>query len=214
MALKTQKQPQTAGSVDGARWSASSRLAVASTCPAASAPNDCVPTMTPSPTNVTPLRSCSTAPIIDGATAARCTSGSGVKTPSSGRAASCAAPRPAPSSSPHVSSRDAADRAQATPPPSRFSSAGMMMDATVDRANSTTPPSCQSWMVTAWAAAAVPVESRPCTVFVIQRKARLSAAERSWTAPPAVASRVSAARDGILKMEPQRTSLRRSSSAR
>jgi len=41
-----------------------------------------------------------------------------------------------------------------------------------------------TWIVTACAAAAVPVVSRPCTVLVIQMKARLSAADRSCTAPP------------------------------
>eukprot|EP00967_Tisochrysis_lutea_P116328 scaffold187207_cov22-Tisochrysis_lutea.AAC.1 len=162
--LNTQKHHQTAGRERGANRSAVSKLTVATTCPVARAPKDCVPTITPSPTKVIPLRSCNTAPIIEGTTAARCTSTNGEKTLSNGSANSCAHPRAAPKMRPQVIRREAAARALATPPPLRFSSAGIMMDATVERAKSTTPPSCHSWAVMACAAAAVPVWSRLCTV--------------------------------------------------
>mmetsp|Transcript_21290 Transcript_21290/g.64890 ORF Transcript_21290/g.64890 Transcript_21290/m.64890 type:complete len:221 (-) Transcript_21290:6-668(-) len=203
--LNTQKHHQTAGRERGANRSAVSKLTVATTCPVARAPKDCVPTITPSPTKVIPLRSCNTAPIIEGTTAARCTSTNGEKTLSNGSANSCAHPRAAPKMRPQVIRREAAARALATPPPLRFSSAGIMMDATVERAKSTTPPSCHSWAVMACAAAAVPVWSRLCTVLVIPMKARLSAIERICTAPPAAARRASDAREGTLQMVCQRT---------
>mmetsp|Transcript_470 Transcript_470/g.1350 ORF Transcript_470/g.1350 Transcript_470/m.1350 type:complete len:250 (+) Transcript_470:321-1070(+) len=167
--------------------------------------------MMPSPTKTTPLMNCSTAPRMEGTRAASCTAWMGVKTPSSGSAASCKAPKATPAYSPHTNRRSATSLAARLPPSSlRCMRCGTRMEAHELSASSTTPPSCQSCVEMVCAAAASPLGSMASVADVTAKNVRLMATERSCTANPPVSSGRSASHFGGRTMLCTLTSPRRS----
>mmetsp|Transcript_33541 Transcript_33541/g.117579 ORF Transcript_33541/g.117579 Transcript_33541/m.117579 type:complete len:450 (+) Transcript_33541:174-1523(+) len=155
------------------------------------------PCMMPSPTKVTPLSSCRTAPMTAGARAASRTAATGVKTPSNGSAASWSMASTAPSAAPQPSMRSATASAGCAPPPAESGAlivAGTRIAATADMAKSTTPPSCHVCMAMVCAAAASP--EMACVARATARRAQFSDSDRASTPRPPARSGASDAADG------------------
>mmetsp|Transcript_18438 Transcript_18438/g.60022 ORF Transcript_18438/g.60022 Transcript_18438/m.60022 type:complete len:250 (+) Transcript_18438:166-915(+) len=168
------------------KWSAMSSPAEATAVMAAKRGNSPCACIKASATNTTPLIDMRIAEVMAGPRAAACTSGSGVKAPRMGSAASWSAPSATPANNPHTSMRSATifasfllssgDRPGAS---ARLRYCGTRMVAMVERASSEMPPSCQNCMLMVWAAAAVPVGSIVSAARATARKERLRPMLRS-----------------------------------